>query len=171
MSAASEGSKGNTSPTSSTLIRALTSVKLKSLLKRRLKPEPGRETAEGGPFTPPPSSPPLNEDTEIEIFDARSTQIQSPQSRSDGASLMLYSPLQPSEELAVEIAVSEWREWRPTTFEDLFDFDNDRREKDDGEEPNEAQPTPSPTNRGKVKVWVPSRTQLSFEFLWWGYRM
>jgi len=84
---------------------------------------------------------------------------------------MLYSPLQPSEELAVEVAVAEWREWRPTTFADLFDFDNDRREKEGQKEHGQAQPNSATPKRDQIKVWVPSKTQLSFEFLWWGYRI
>jgi hypothetical protein len=87
---------------------------------------------------------------------------------------MLYSPLQPTEELAVELAVSEWREWHPKTFEELFVFDNDRREKEteDGASGVAVFDTaPSLQSTRRMRVWIPSRTQLSFQFLWWGYRM
>lgn len=93
---------------------------------------------------------------------------------SDCSSLMLYSPLQPTEELAVELAVSEWREWRPMTFEELFVFDNDRREKEreDGASGVAVSDTAeSLQSTRRVRVWIPSRTQLSFQFLWWGYRI
>jgi hypothetical protein len=152
--------------------RIFPAEKFKSLLRRRARPE------HAVALIPPISFHSPEQDNEPTALDAQGSDVvNSPCSRdsliSDESSLMLYSPLQPSQELAVEIAVSEWREWRPATFEELFEFDNDRREREDGQEveSGEADHLDARDQKYQVRIWIPSRTQLSFQFLWWGYRM
>jgi len=154
----------------------LLTEKFRNLVRRR-----GKSKAEtSDPTTDTQSSSPEEQDNSDAPFtDPTSLHSPTPLNHrdsllSDCSSLMLYSPLQPTEELAVELAVSEWREWRPMTFEELFVFDNDRREKEleDGvSEVALSDGSESVQSTRRVRVWIPSRTQLSFQFLWWGYRI
>ena len=81
----------------------------------------------------------------------------------DSESIMLYAPLHPTNDSVVEIAMSELRPVvsvtpKPAEKAARYSFPWGNRLK-----------PPQPTKL--VQVWVPSRTKLSVEIKWWGYRL
>jgi hypothetical protein len=103
----------------------------------------------------------------------------------DMASVMICCPLQPTEDTEVEIARSE------VVSIDFGDISHEAgpsfqpheqgagvivwpfgKQKGKGAIPlaEKALPPPPPTIK-EVRVWYPSRTKVSFQAFWWGYRM
>jgi len=84
--------------------------------------------------------------------------------------VMVYAPLEPTNESQVELAESH-EVSRPEAGEEEQDEAVLRKDKGKSKEtdsgPAIASPTPTPTE----KVWVPSTTRISVLTTWWGYRL
>ncbi|KAJ7649177.1 hypothetical protein B0H17DRAFT_1022494 [Mycena rosella] len=106
----------------------------------------------------------------------RSTYDDTDYAGSDRSSVMMYSPLIPTADSVIELAELEdappavpgsppagkWLAlWPATGWAAVWPFT--------GTESNRDLPRPCPPP--VLRVWVPSATQLSFETMWWGYRI
>ncbi|KAK0211099.1 hypothetical protein DFS33DRAFT_1240236, partial [Desarmillaria ectypa] len=167
------------------------------------KPTPPARDAEGRPI-PPPGAVPIKDKKLIaklcnpNIMNAEGSESSSVWSilESLGASgtggdnsstwsddsIMMYSPLFPTEESLVEIAAShivpapyptaplrpqtlwqrKWPWWKKSAPAPA-DGSTDRERSGDGNKPA-APPTPT-------RVWIPSTTKISVQVMWWGYRL
>lgn len=110
---------------------------------------------------------------------------------SDDSSIMLYAPLVPTEDSVVALADTRLV---PITSEHLFEIQTlhsfsfwppnfwpftawaGKAEPAPEHENSDSVPAvpsggPSDAGASEIRVWVPSATQLSFQVMWWGYRM
>ncbi|KAJ7778649.1 hypothetical protein DFH07DRAFT_730618 [Mycena maculata] len=108
---------------------------------------------------------------------------------SDRSSIMMYSPLIPSADSVIELAELEdvpvvqgapssgwWFTW--PTWPYIWPFNGWTAkvgvDATSGSSTSQPQPHINTVQEAPVqrqRVWVPSRTQLSFETMWWGYRI
>lgn len=101
---------------------------------------------------------------------------------SDDSSIMMYSPLIPLKDSVVEFAETQYvsipsalaagaqdtvqvLSWWPK----VWPFNRWGGSAEPTQPP--AQETPAKPPPTQVKVWVPSKTKLSFQVMWWGYRV
>jgi hypothetical protein len=84
---------------------------------------------------------------------------------SDTSSFMLYAPLIPTDDSVVQVAMSELRPAMPPVGAQSVELKAKRLSFPWGSRPKPASPVKL------IQVWVPSRTKLSVETKWWGYRL